>query len=122
MKNESPRMRPPTPRYEVLLEERMNAGRRLMQAVFHSHDASSEIPALWRAVQAAEQPLQRFRRWSYDYLSLVMPAEDTMWHDPRADPQDSCPWCVRSQLGLATIIALPSAARRNVDHDVRGAA
>lgn len=101
---------PTQPQYQQLLEERIAAGRRLVHALVHP-EASAEVDALYRAVQRSEGRLTRFRRYSHDQITRVVPEEDAAFHDPDEGLHGSvCTWCARRELAISTPIPLPAQA------------
>lgn len=103
-------------RYERLLTERIQAGRRLMDAICHPDLPREILEQAWRTMIGLDMRLARFRRYSADYLRLLMPAEDARWHTPPTVPADHlaepCTWCLHEVLRLSPAVALVPAARR----------
>ena len=100
--------RPATPRYEMLLAERVRTGRLYVDGLCHQADAA-EVRALFDRVQVLDRALSRFRRYLLDEQRVVMPAEDDRWHVPGAPPATSpeCHLCLKSLLGLPLHLVLP---------------
>lgn len=96
--------RKPTPRYESLLAERIRLGRACIDHVVH-RESHGDAVVLHRHAQEIERQLTRFRRYSWDQLTVVAPAEDDRWHTPGTLPD--CALCITGASGLSARIPLP---------------
>jgi hypothetical protein len=95
------------PRYERLLAERITIGQLYVDALCH-RAALADAERLFNRLQGLDSELDRFRRYSYDQLRQVMPAEDDRWHVPGEPPAGpECHLCVKQDLGLLLQLVLP---------------
>jgi hypothetical protein len=104
-------LRPPTARYEQLLQERVIIGVLYVDALSHGSVMDDAVRLFTRARQL-DRALGRFRRYGHDEVRIVMAAEDDRWHVPGQPPATlpTCRLCIKAALSLPLQIVLPMAS------------
>ena len=101
-----------TLRYEKLLRERLDLGRRYVDTLSHG-SPFDDAHRLFQSLDRLDRELRRFRRYRLDEYCVVMAAEDERWHVPGEPPISvpACALCLRDQLVLPRDLVLPTNLR-----------
>jgi hypothetical protein len=96
-------------RYDALLRERALAGMLLVEHLSHRRHEAAEL--IYSRVEALENELAGYRRWSHQY-PIIQAMEEARWHSPDGpspEPQSRpCLLCAKQTLGLNLDLPLPA--------------